>query len=241
MKIVGVIPARFKSSRFPGKPLTLIKGIPMIIHVARISEIALGKNNVFIATDDNRIKECVESFGFNAVMTSESCLTGTDRIWDFAQKVKADIYVNIQGDEPMLNPNDIIKIVNVKQQNPEFIVNGMCELLKDEDPFNINIPKVLVNKNAELIYMSRLAIPGIKSNEGISPKYLKQVCIYAFNYSELEAYGLNAAKAEYERFEDIEILRFFDLGCKIKMVMTSGASLAVDVPEDVAKVELAMK
>ena len=240
MKIVGVIPARYRSSRFPGKPLILIDGVPMIIRVARIVEKALGLQNTYIATDDLRIHEVVESNGYNAIMTSQNCLTGTDRLWDFAKKVKADIYINIQGDEPLLNPLDIIKIAEVKAKFNDYVVNGMCEII-NEDENDRNIPKVLVNKNNRLIYMSRLPIPAIKSLDSDTPTYFKQVCIYGFNYNDLQMFGQNDRKAYYEKFEDIEILRFFDLNIPIMMVKTSGSSLAVDIPSDVDKVENYLK
>lgn len=239
MKIIGVIPARYKSSRFPGKPLALILNKPMIIWVCEIVEKALGKENTIVATDDVKIKKIVLKHGFNVVMTSENCMTGTDRLWDVAQQIKADIYVNIQGDEPMLDPNEILKIVELKKEYPDFIINGMTKITENEDPSNVNLPKVLVNKNSDLIYMSRLPIPGKKS-EG-TPVYFKQVCVYAFNFDELKAFGTCSEKTYYEKFEDIEILRFFDLDKKIKMVETSFASLAVDVPQDIKNVEVALK
>jgi 3-deoxy-manno-octulosonate cytidylyltransferase (CMP-KDO synthetase) len=241
MRTVGVIPARYKSSRFPGKPLIRLNGIPMIIRVVQIVEKALGRENTYVATDDNQIKSLVESHGYNAVMTSEECLTGTDRVFDFSKIIDADIYVNIQGDEPLLDYKDILKIVEVKKDNFKSVINGMCTIPDDEDPDNINIPKVLVDKNNNLIYMSRLAIPGAKSSIIAKDRiFKKQVCIYAFNKAELEAFGNMNKKAIYENFEDIEILRFFDLKMPIKMVETNGSSYAVDVIEDVKKVEAAL-
>lgn len=238
MKIVGVIPARYQSSRFPGKPLVDLNGVPMIIRVAKIVEKILGKENTYIATDDDRIKNVVKSHGFKAVMTSSNCLTGTDRVFDFSKQIKADIYINVQGDEPLLNHEDIQKIINIKKENMNSVINGMCSLTLDEDPHNVNIPKVVVNKFNDLLYMSRLAVPGIKSiKKDHQPDYKKQVCIYAFSQDELELYGSQQEKAVFEEFEDIEILRFFDLNIPIKMVETSGSSLAVDVLEDVVKVE----
>lgn len=242
MKVVGVIPARYKSSRFPGKPLIRLNGVPMVIRVARIVEKALGKENTYVATDDIQIKELVEEYGFNAVMTSESCLTGTDRVFDFSKQITADIYVNVQGDEPLLDYREILKIIEVKKQNYNYVVNGMCVFNKDEDPNSLNIPKVIVNKDNDLIYMSRLPIPGIKSIDHKGhQEFRKQVCIYAFNKKELKAFGEMKSKAEVEKFEDIEILRFFDLNIKIRMVSTKNSSLAVDVIEDVKKVEDALK
>lgn len=237
MNIIGVIPARFKSTRFPGKPLVDILGVPMIIRVAEIVAKALGHENTYIATEDDRIKEVVESYGYKVVMTSDNCLTGTDRVWEVATKIKADIYINIQGDEPLLNPLDIVNIAKEKKEYPNFVINGMIDLTKEEDPTNVNIPKVLVDKNNNLIYMSRLPIPGIKDTATGVPVYKKQICIYAFNYQELKTYGEATQKAEYEKYEDIEILRFFDYGIPVKMVETTKSSLAVDVIEDVKKVE----
>jgi len=237
MKMIGVIPARYKSSRFPGKPLVDLCGIPMIIRVAGIVEKALGKANTYIATDDIRIKEVGELHGYQVVMTSDNCLTGTDRVWEVAQQIQSDIYLNIQGDEPLLDPKDIVTVANAKLKYPDFVTNGMFEILENEDPNSLNIPKVLVNKNNDLIYMSRLPIPGVKSLSNGKPKYMKQVCIYGFSYQDLEKFGRTKEKAVYELYEDIEILRFMDLGVPIKMVLTSSVSLAVDVPEDIEKVE----
>lgn len=240
MNAIGIIPARYKSSRYPGKPLVSILGKPMVIHVAERAARALGKENVYVATEDDRIVEVVENHGFQAVMTSDIHPTGTDRLWEVAQKIQADIYVNIQGDEPMVDPADIQNAVQQKEAFPDRVINGMCPLTKDEDPANINIPKVLFNRHHQLIYMSRLPIPGVKNPTVGTPVYWKQVCIYAFSFEELKAYGEHPGKAEYEKYEDIEITRFFDLGVPVQMMETNGASLAVDVPEDVAKVEAAL-
>ena len=237
MKIIGVIPARYKSSRFEGKPLAKIKGKPMIIHVAEKVEAALGKENTYIATDDERISKLVKSYGYNSVMTSDSCKTGTDRIWEFAKKINADIYINVQGDEPLVCPKDIIKIMEVKKNHMGSVINGMLHLNEMESPHDINIPKVLVNKDNDLIYLSRLAIPGIKEQGEALPIYLKQVCIYAFTYNELKNFGEMKEKSNFEAFEDIEILRFFDLKTPIKMVMMKKETIAVDNPGDIIKVE----
>lgn len=238
MKIVGVIPARYQSSRFPGKPLVDLNGVPMIIRVARIVEKALSKENTYIATDNYKIKDLVESYGFKAIMTSEHCLTGTDRVYDFSKIIKADIYVNVQGDEPLLNYLDIKKIIEAKKTYMDYVINGMCSLSPDEDPLNVNIPKVVTNKFNDLMYMSRLALPGTKSNEkDYFLDYKKQVCIYAFTQNQLLLFGSQKEKSKFEYYEDIEILRFFDLKVPIKMVETSGSSLSVDVIKDVEKVE----
>ncbi|MZP57122.1 MAG: 3-deoxy-manno-octulosonate cytidylyltransferase [Bacteroidales bacterium] len=237
--VLGIIPARFKSSRFPGKPLVSILGKPLVIHVAEKVSTALGKENFVVATEDNRIADEVSKWGFKAVMTSDRPKTGTDRLWEVAQQIRAKIYVNIQGDEPMVRPEDIINIYETKVVFPDHIINGYTEIGGTEDSTSVNIPKVILNENEELIYMSRLPVPGIKGRSD-RPQFLKQVCIYAFSYDELKAFGERGAKTYLESFEDIEILRFLEMGYKIKMVRTASSSLAVDVPDDVVAVEKAM-
>lgn len=240
MEVLGVIPARFRSSRYPGKPLVQILGKPMIIHVAEKAVAALGIDNVIVATEDERIFDEVEKWGYKALMTSKEALTGTDRIWEVAQKIEADIYINIQGDEPMISPQDINKIWQARKDYPNMIVNGYSALLEGEDPNSINIPKVTFSESGRLLYMSRAAIPGNKNGEG-NPVYHKQVSIYAFNFEELKAFGMRSAKTPLEYFEDIEILRFSEMDYPIQMIEISGNSLAVDVPEDVDAVEKAIK
>lgn len=241
MKVVGIIPARYKSSRFPGKPLALILGKPLVIRVAELTAKALGTQNTFVATDDERIFDVAEQNGFQAVMTSENCLTGTDRLWDFAQKVSADIYVNVQGDEPLIKPNDILKIVEVKKNNLDCVVNAMTKLRPQENPGDLTIPKVLANRNGNLIYMSRTPIPAAKDGSFEGIEFYKQVCIYAFTFGELKKFGTQIQKSFCEKFEDIEILRFLDLGVPVKMLEVENASVAVDLPEHIAKVEKLMK
>lgn len=241
MKTIGLIPARYQSSRFPGKPLVKLLGKPMIIWVAQLTAEALGKENVYVATDSEKIKKVVEDFGFSALMSSKDALTGTDRLWEAAQQVKADIYVNVQGDEPLLNPIDIINVVEAKKKYMGEVINAMCPILDDEDPRDVNIPKVVVTQDKRMVYMSRLAVPGTKSLETAPKKYWKQVCIYAFNYNELKAFGSFGRKSYLESFEDIEILRFLELNIPVRMVESSGDSRAVDIPEDVAVVEKILK
>ena len=115
MKTIVIIPARYKSSRFPGKPLIRLLGKPMILWVADLCSTAIGKKNVFIATDDNEISNTITNEGYQAIMTSKDCLTGTDRLAEAAKKINADIYVNVQGDEPLVNPKDIQNIIEEKK------------------------------------------------------------------------------------------------------------------------------
>jgi 3-deoxy-manno-octulosonate cytidylyltransferase (CMP-KDO synthetase) len=241
LKILGVIPARYKSTRFPGKPLAEIAGRPMVVRVAERAAVVLGRESTIIATDDDRIYKTAIHYGIQSIMTSPSAPTGTDRVAEVAQNVSADIYINIQGDEPLVDPADIQRVVTEKMQHSDFVINAMARLRPDEDPADLTIPKVVFNRNQELIYMSRLAIPGLKNPDEKVPEYWKQVCIYAFTATELKVFAGTGCKSRLEEHEDIEILRFFDLGIRVKMVETSGVTIAVDLPDHVAKVEQFMK
>ena len=241
MKTVALIPARYKSTRFPGKPLVQLLGKPLIIWVAEAAAAAIGRQNVHVATEDERIALVVEEAGFSAVKTSGEALTGTDRLAEAARCIHADIYVNVQGDEPMLNPSDIVKLRDAKLENLGSVINGYCWIGKNEDPNNVNIPKVVTNELGDLVYMSRCALPGFKDKSNSPNRYKKQVCIYAFSPSELQSFAAFGRKSELEECEDIEILRFLELGIPVRMVETSGGSLAVDIPEDVPVVETALK
>lgn len=241
MRTVVIIPARFSSSRYPGKPLVPLLGKPMILWVAELSAKAVGLENVYIATEDNRIAEVLAGAGFQAVMTSGRALTGTDRLAEAAEQIEADIFINVQGDEPLVNPSDITRVGEAKAANIDVVVNGYSWVSDQENPGNVNIPKVITNEADELVYMSRVALPGYKDPENAPAKYKKQVCIYAFTGDELNAFRKFGRKSELEHCEDIEILRFLELGKRILMIETQPGSLAVDVPEDVAGVEVALK
>lgn len=241
MRTVVLIPARYASSRYPGKPLVGLLGKPMILWVAELSAEAVGASNVYVATEDERIAEVVKSAGYQAVMTSSSALTGTDRLAEAAEQIPADIYVNVQGDEPLACPRDILRAIEEKKATPDMIINGFCWLSVDEDPHSVNIPKVITNEKNELVYMSRSALPGFKDEKYAPRTYKKQVCIYAFTKKELLGFKGFGRKSELEQCEDIEILRFLELGKKVRMYETKPGSLAVDVPEDVAKAEAALK
>lgn len=236
-----VIPARYESSRYPGKPLVPLIGKPMVIWVAELSAKAFGREAVYVATDDSRISNVVEHAGFKAIMTEPDALTGTDRLAEAAEKIDADIFINVQGDEPTLDPADILLVDKVKRQHPHAVVNSYCYLSDDEDPSNVNIPKVVTNEKDELVYMSRAGIPGSKTAGQAPERYKKQVCIYAFTLEELRAFAAFGRKSLLERHEDIEILRFIELGIPIQMVQSSGGSVAVDVEEDVPLAEAAIR
>ena len=237
MRACVIIPARFKSSRFPGKPLAKLLKKEMIIWVAELAAKAVGKSNVYIATDDIAISNKVNEYRFKSIMTDSELLTGTDRVSKAAMNLDYDLFVNVQGDEPLVDPHDILKSIKLKKEFPSHIINSFCLINEDEDPTNKNIPKVVTNEKNELIYISRALIPNSKNNNLKNIKYKKQVCIYSYFKEELKEFSEYGRKSFLENNEDIEILRFFEFDKKIKMFETKKSSLAVDVLSDIKKVE----
>ena len=207
-----VIPARYKSTRFPGKPIVEIAGIPMVIRVAKQVEKVVGKRNVFIATEDEIVSQVVSNYDYNVIITSDECLTGTDRVAEVPQIRDYDIILNVQGDEPLIDTSHIQEVINIKKENFEEVVS-LVTTINDEQEFrNNNVVKFLRNKNNHLVYASRSPIPGDKKGKFISS--YKHVPVYAFNYKELlkfYEYGKSFGKSDVEYNEDVEILRFLDL------------------------------
>ncbi|MGP9675259.1 MULTISPECIES: 3-deoxy-manno-octulosonate cytidylyltransferase [unclassified Halomonas] len=241
MRSVVMIPARYGSSRYPGKPLVNLLGKPMVLWVAELSAKAVGKENVYVATESEHIVKVVENAGYNAVMTTDDALTGTDRLAQAAELIDADVYINVQGDEPLVDPEDILKIRDAKLNNMQDVINGFSWISEEEDPHSINIPKVITTEDNKLVYMSRVALPGFKSTKCAPRYYKKQVCIYAFTKDELRSFREFGRKSELEYSEDIEILRFLEIDKTIRLVETKPGSLAVDVSDDVTKVEAALR
>lgn len=241
LKSCVIIPARYASSRFPGKPLIPLLGKPMILWVAELSARAVGKQNVYVATEDSRIADIVREVGFFPIMTSSNAMTGTDRLGEAARGLDYDVFVNVQGDEPLVDPGDIVSCIDLKSRLPDKIINGFCWIDDEEDPNNINIPKVITNEEGQLVYISRARLPASKDEKTAPKRYKKQVCIYGFSKEELEAYSSFGRKSELEYSEDIEILRFMELGRDVVMYECHSGSLAVDVPADISKVEQVLR
>ncbi len=236
MKACVIIPARFNSSRFPGKPITKLNGKEMIIWVAEACAKAVNAKHVYIATDDRRISEIVLKKGYQVILTSSDLLTGTDRVAEASKKLNYEIFINVQGDEPLIDYKDILKAIELKRKYPEYIINSFCNIGKNENPENRNLPKVAITESNFLIYISRALIPQSKKDLS-NYVFKKQVCIYAYSRNDLKKFLSYGRKSEIEKIEDIEILRFFELGIGIKMYEASQSSLAVDSPEDVKSVE----
>lgn len=234
-----IIPARYASSRFPGKPLVDIMGKSMLQRVWEICAKVVSQQNVIVATDDDKIYAHCAHNDMRVAMTSSDCLTGTDRCSEIAKKFEADYYINVQGDEPLLDPNDIKNVIDGINRYPDTILNAMCDIETSEDYLSKSIPKVVASTSGKLLYMSRSPIPGNK--EGVFRSAKKQVCIYAFPRAALLDYGKHEIKTPLEEQEDIEILRFLELGYSIQMISVSSSSIAVDHPEDLEKVKVRLR
>ena len=229
IKILGIIPARYESSRFPGKPLADIHGKSMIAYVYENAMKVSLFDKVLIATDDERIASECNRYGMSFVMTSTKHETGTDRMAEVAEKYEADFYVNIQGDEPLVSSDTIESALQPIISSNDFdVINLMTEIRDVSDLVNSTIPKVVVNERNEAIFFSRSPIPYPKSKR---PKYYKQVCVYVFKRDALLRFA-SLARGPIEQSEDIEILRFLENRMVIKMVEVDEDTVAVDTIAD---------
>mgnify|MGYP001177082498 CR=1 FL=1 len=233
---VIIIPSRLQAQRLPDKPLKLINQKEMILHVCEKAEQAVGIENVYVATENEEIAKVVRGNGYSVVITSDNCLTGTDRVAEASQEIDADIFVNVQGDEPLINADDIKKIIKAKIKFSKHVICGYSNLRNDESVDNKNIPKVVMNKKSELMYISRSAIPSLKGKKIKKPKFFKQVCIYGFSKNDLNLFSNFKKKTFLENYEDIEILRFLENGKKVKMIKLNSHSYAIDTYNDIQKV-----
>ena len=239
MKYIVVIPARYKSKRLPGKPLANIGGLPMIVRTYNQCTKVINKKNIIVATDSFKIQKVCDQYNIKSIITSNKCLTGTDRVAEVAKKIKCNFYINVQGDEPFFNPNDLKMLIKEALKNPKEIINGYAEIKDKKLFFSSSIPKVVFDKKGYLLYMSRAAIPSNKKLE--FKKAWRQICAYSFPREALLKFSKVKNKTPIESLEDIEILRFLEEGYKVKMIKMSNKSLAVDNNEDLEKAKIYLK
>ncbi len=245
MNIIGIIPARLASSRFPNKPMAEILGIPMIGHCYKRSEMSNMLNNVYVATCDQKIFDYVESIGGKVVMTANTHERASDRTAEALLKIeestgeKVDIVVMLQGDEPMITPKMIKAAVlplidsdEIKISNLYTNINTVKEF---EDP---NEVKVVVDKNEFALYFSREPIPSRKKDVTDVPMY-KQVCIIPFERNFLLEYN-EMEQTLLEIIESVDMLRIIENGMKVKMIYVENDTYAVDTPEDLINVKKLM-
>ena len=238
MKTVIIIPARYESSRFPGKPLIEIMGKSMILRTWEQCTRAHSPELIFVATDDERISEHCETHGIQVVMTTD-CQTGTDRVQQASEQIGADIYIDVQGDEPVIDPDDIRTILKAAEEHPNAVINGMCNITDEEEYRSRMVPKVIAAPDGRLLYMSRAPVPSNKSDSFAGAK--RQVCVMSFPKSALDAFASVSGKTPMEEIEDLEVLRFLELGIPVYMVECSDTSIPIDRPEDVARVEARLR
>lgn len=240
MRAIGIIPARFGSSRFPGKPLVNIKGKSMIQRVYEQAQKASALEAVVVATDDERIYQAVEAFGGKVMMTSLEHESGTDRCLEAVESLQGDydIVVNIQGDEPFISPEQIDLILSCfRNENTE--IGTLVKLIEaEEELWNPNKPKVLMDEDDFAIYFSRQCIPYLrdvnKENWQEKFNFYKHIGMYAYRTETLKE--LCALKpSRLERAEGLEQLRWIEKGYKVKTAITEEEAQSVDTPEDLEK------
>jgi len=240
MKIIGIIPARYASTRFPGKPLALIAGKPLVQHVVERCQQAELLSEVIVATDDTRIWEVAQNF-CRAEMTSPDHPSGTDRLAEVAQRCECDAVVNIQGDEPMIDPTVIDAVANALADNE--MSTAATRIQAPEEYENPNVVKVVVNAAGRALYFSRRTIPYLRdaASRSIAGQlaafpFLKHIGIYGYRREAL----LRLVKypvSPLEQAEKLEQLRALENGMAIAVVQVEYDSVGVDVPADVARVE----
>ncbi|MBQ9434388.1 MAG: 3-deoxy-manno-octulosonate cytidylyltransferase [Synergistaceae bacterium] len=235
MKILGIIPARYSSTRFPGKPLADILGKTMIQRVYERAKLAKNLCDVVVATDDARIYECVESFGGKAVMTDSDLPNGTSRCWQAVCLLGGDVdaVINIQGDEPLLDP---VMIDEAAELLEECYCVTLCREFRDgEDVNNPNAVKVVMSQEGYALYFSRSVIP-YKRNASTLPVY-QHIGIYGYSTDFLKKY-VSLSNTPLSDAESLEQLRILEEGCRIRVKVTSSKceSVGVDTPEDLQRV-----
>lgn len=237
MKIIVIIPARMSASRFPGKPLAPILGLPMIEHVRRRTSMCELVDETIVATCDVEIKEVVEKAGGRVIMTAASHERCTDRVAEAAEGLEYDIVINVQGDEPLVLPEMMDKVVRPLLDDAKLPSANLVTRIVDQEEFeNPNVPKVVINRFGDLLYISREPIPSRKKANSNNYIRLKQLGIIAFRkefllkFTQLEPTPL-------ERIESVDMMRAVEHGYRVRIVETDGRMIGVDIPGDIKLVE----
>jgi 3-deoxy-D-manno-octulosonate cytidylyltransferase len=233
MTIVGVIPARYASVRFPGKPLATLGGKPMVVRVWEAACGASRLDRVVVATDDERIAAAVRAAGGEAILTSPDAPSGTDRLAEAARAIAADVYVNVQGDEPLMSPANIDRAVETLVADSRREIATIALPMPVADAPNSNVVKVVVARDGRALYFSRAAIPFPRGGQ---PIYRKHLGIYAYRAATLQALAA-LPPSPLERAESLEQLRWLEAGYSIWVGEAAGDSIGVDTPEDLARAE----
>ena len=241
MKILAVIPSRFASTRFPGKPLIDIKGKTMIQRVFEQAKQCKSFADVIVATDDERIYNHVIEFGGKAMMTSEKHPSGTDRCAEVLSKIdqKYDAVVNVQGDEPFIQPEQLEQLIECFKNPKTQIATLVKKIDSTDDLLNINLPKVIFNKEMKALYFSRLPIPGQKSVDTEqwvkNHQYYRHIGLYGYRTQTLKEITL-LPPSPLENIESLEQLRWLEAGYTITVSVTEFESIGIDTPNDLNKI-----
>jgi 3-deoxy-manno-octulosonate cytidylyltransferase (CMP-KDO synthetase) len=240
-RIVGVIPSRWGSTRFPGKSLAMISGKPMVQWVVERVKQAKKLDAVIVATDDQRIADCVQSLELPDVqvaMTRSDHPTGTDRIAEAVQSLEVDAIINVQGDEPLIDPSLIDELAEVIASDEWDMATAATPIEDEEQITDPSVVKALFNRHGQALYFSRATIPHIREPEGLprSGIYWRHIGIYAYRRDYLLKLVAEPPCA-LENLEKLEQLRALDMGCRMKVIQTQDFGIGVDTPEDIAKAE----
>ena len=233
--VCAVIPARYGSTRFPGKPLALIHNKPLLQWVIEGVRSAQSISHLIVATDDSRIESLCKELGVDVVMTDSDLPSGSDRVWAAIKDKDCDVVVNVQGDEPLITAELIDQLVAPFQKDSSLEMATLAEALKIEDAQNTNIVKLILNKDNEAIYFSRFNIPYSKGSD-LEGANLKHIGLYAYRKDFLEQF-CNQQPVAIEKMESLEQLRALYMGARIKVIMVQQLLKGVDTPEDAKQVE----
>jgi len=236
LQVVAIIPARFASSRFPGKPLADIDGHPMIEHVYRRARSCAAVTRVIVATDDLRIADAVRRFDGEVRLTRDDHRSGTDRLAEVAASLHCDVVVNVQGDEPLIDPGAMTEAVAPLAGDPSLPMTTLYRRI--ENPAEVsdpNVVKIALDRGGFALYFSRAAIPYVRDPRGGWPPFFKHIGLYAYRRSTLMVLGA-LEPTPLERAESLEQLRALEHGIRIKAVETAYDSIGVDTPEDLEAV-----
>jgi 3-deoxy-manno-octulosonate cytidylyltransferase (CMP-KDO synthetase) len=242
VKVVVVIPARYASTRLTGKPLVALAGKPMIQHVYERAKLATRVDRVLVATDDERIVKAVAGFGGEARITRLDHRTGTERVAEVAAHEEGDVFVNVQGDEPLLDPATVDTAVASLLEEPVAAISTVATPIKTPaDIMDPNVVKTVLDFDGNALYFSRAPVPWVRNSASkIQVRHLKHLGLYVFQRDALLEYP-TLPQGELERIEQLEQLRWLENGWKIRVAEVEHDAVSVDVPEDVKRVEKLLK
>ncbi len=236
--ILVVIPARYAASRFPGKPLVSIAGKPMIQHVVEQVRQATFPTRIVVATDDERIKAAVEAFGGEAILTRGDHRTGTDRVAEVAVHITADIYINVQGDQPLIDPGTVDAVAAVLVEDESIqLATPCCAINQKNEIMDPNVVKVVQDFDGNALYFSRAPVPWVRDTGAkVAAQHCKHIGLYGYRREALLEFP-TLPPGELERIEQLEQLRWLENGFRIHVIETEYDAISVDVPADVERVE----